>query len=72
MKDQLNSHGKFSDADTSGFPLGPRSGLTILDVDTRTKSVLHEAQSRYGEIPLSWRPAAAITPTTGTAASAVT
>ena len=42
---------KFSDVDSFGFPLGPRSGLTILDVDTKDKSVLHEAQSRYGETP---------------------
>jgi hypothetical protein len=43
---------KFSEVDTFGFPLGPRSGLTILDVDTKDKGVLHEAQSRYGESPL--------------------
>jgi Bifunctional DNA primase/polymerase, N-terminal len=43
---------KFSDVDSFGFPLGPRSGLTILDVDTKDKSVLDEAQSRYGESPL--------------------
>jgi hypothetical protein len=42
---------KFSDVDTFGFPLGPRSGLTILDVDTKDKGVLNEAQSRYGESP---------------------
>ena len=41
---------KFSEVDTFGFPLGPRSGLTILDVDTTDKSVLDEAQSRYGRI----------------------
>ena len=37
--------------DTFGFPLGPRSDITILDVDTKDKSVLDEAQSRYGESP---------------------
>jgi hypothetical protein len=42
---------KFSHSDTFGLPLGPRSGVTILDVDTKDKSVLHEAQSRYGETP---------------------
>jgi Bifunctional DNA primase/polymerase, N-terminal/Primase C terminal 1 (PriCT-1) len=42
---------KFSHVDTFGFPLGPRSGLTILDVDTKDQDVLHEAQSRYGETP---------------------
>ncbi len=42
---------KFSDVDTFGFPLGPRSGLTILDVDTKDQGVLREAQSRYGETP---------------------
>jgi hypothetical protein len=43
---------KFSEVDTFGFPLGPRSDITILDVDTKDESVLHEAQSRYGESPL--------------------
>ena len=62
---------KFSETDTFGFPLGPRSGLTILDVDTKDESVLHEAQSRYGESPYLWRREAVITPTTDTAASAV-
>ena len=38
--------------DTFGFPLGPRSGVTILDVDTKDRGVLDEAQSRYGESPL--------------------
>src|SRR5262249_17867299 len=42
---------KFSDSDTFGFALGPRSGVTILDVDTKDASVLHEAQSRWGESP---------------------
>jgi Bifunctional DNA primase/polymerase, N-terminal/Primase C terminal 1 (PriCT-1) len=42
---------KFSEVDAFGFPLGPRSGLTILDVDTKDQSLLHEAQSRYGESP---------------------
>jgi Bifunctional DNA primase/polymerase, N-terminal/Primase C terminal 1 (PriCT-1) len=42
---------KFSDGNAFGFPLGPRSGLTILDVDTKDKGILHEAQSRYGETP---------------------
>ena len=42
---------KFSGVDTFGFPLGPRSDITILDVDTKDKSVLDEAQSRYGESP---------------------
>ena len=42
---------KFSDANTFGFPLGPRSGVTILDVDSTDESVLHNAQSRYGESP---------------------
>jgi Bifunctional DNA primase/polymerase, N-terminal/Primase C terminal 1 (PriCT-1) len=43
---------KFSDVDTFGFPLGPRSGVTILDVDTKDKSILDQAQSRYGQSPL--------------------
>jgi hypothetical protein len=43
---------KFSNVDTFGFPLGPRSGVTILDVDTKDERVLHQAQSRYGLSPL--------------------
>ena len=31
---------KFSDSDTFGFALGPPSGVTILDVDTKDESVL--------------------------------
>ena len=42
---------KFSDSDSFGFALGPRSGVTISDVDTKDESVLHEAQSRWGESP---------------------
>ena len=42
---------KFSDSDTFGFALGPPSGVTILDVDTKDESVLHEAQSRWGVSP---------------------
>ena len=42
---------KFSDSDTFGFALGPCSGVTILDVDTKDESVLHEAQLRWGESP---------------------
>jgi hypothetical protein len=42
---------KFSDSDSFGFALGPRSGVTILDVDTKDESVLHEAQSRWGVSP---------------------
>ena len=52
LKALQSSHEKFSDVDTFGFPLGPRSGLTILDVDTKDQSVLDEAQSRYGESPI--------------------
>jgi len=42
---------KFSDANTFGFPLGPRSGITVLDVDSKDESVLREAQARWGESP---------------------
>jgi hypothetical protein len=40
---------KFCDSDTFGFPLGPPSGVTILDVDTKDESILHEAQDRCGQ-----------------------
>ena len=46
---------KFSKVDTFGFPLGPRSGVTVLDVDSTSASVLHEAQSRYGEVTVGCR-----------------
>ena len=52
LKGSAKLAAKFADVDTFGFPLGPRSGLTILDVDTKDKGVLHEAQSRYGEVTL--------------------
>ena len=55
LKAQRKLAQKFSDADTFGFPLGPRSGVTILDVDSKDESVLHEAQSRYGESPYGCR-----------------
>ncbi len=44
--------GRFNNCDTFGFPLGPRSGITVLDVDTKDEQVLQEAQARWGESPL--------------------
>ena len=63
---------KFSEVDTFGFPLGPRSGLTILDVDTKTKASCTRRNHATGSLLTSWRLAVGITPTTDTAASAVT
>jgi Bifunctional DNA primase/polymerase, N-terminal len=37
------------DADALGFGLGERSGLTILDVDTRDESVLDQVQEQFGQ-----------------------
>jgi hypothetical protein len=51
LKGSAKLAAKFSEIDSFGFPLGPRSGVTILDVDTKDRGVLHEAQSRHGETP---------------------
>jgi hypothetical protein len=43
---------KFADADAFGFCPGPRSGLTILDVDTNDERVLADALDRHGMTPI--------------------
>ncbi len=40
---------KFSNADAIGLPLGRRTGITILDLDAKDLSLLHDAQARYGQ-----------------------
>jgi hypothetical protein len=42
---------KFSDHDAIGFPLGPRSDVTIMDVDIKDPTLLDDAQARYGGSP---------------------
>src|ERR1700704_6538272 len=42
---------KFSDYDAIGFPLGPRSDVTIVDVDIKDLTLLDDAQARSGRSP---------------------
>jgi len=42
---------KFFDHDAIGFPLGPRSDVTIMDVDIKDPMLLDDAQARYGGSP---------------------
>ena len=42
---------KFFDHDAIGFPLGPRSDVTIMDVDIKDPSLLVDVQARYGGSP---------------------
>jgi hypothetical protein len=48
---------KFSNAEAFGFCLGPRSRLTILDVDTNDQRVLEDALIKYGKTPIIVRSA---------------
>jgi hypothetical protein len=43
---------KFGGADALGFVLGPRSKITVLDVDTQDEGVLGDALSRHGQTPI--------------------
>ena len=42
---------QFPSTNALGFPLGPRSGVTLLDLDTKDASLLDDVQSRYGPSP---------------------
>lgn len=46
---------KFPDADAFGFRCGPRSRITVVDVDSPDESVLREAMAIFGETPVIWR-----------------
>src|SRR6516164_8562273 len=48
---------KFSDADALGFMCGPRSKLTVLDVDSSSEIVLGNAIARHGITPILVRTA---------------
>jgi Bifunctional DNA primase/polymerase, N-terminal len=43
---------KFPDARTFGFYTGPRSGITVLDVDVANENILAAALDRHGSSPL--------------------
>src|SRR3984893_8247325 len=44
--------GRFSLSDAFGFALGPRTKITVLDIDTSDEHVLMEAIARHGETPI--------------------
>jgi hypothetical protein len=43
---------KYSEIDALGFVLGPRSHITVLDVDTPDERVLADALARHGSTPI--------------------
>jgi Bifunctional DNA primase/polymerase, N-terminal len=43
---------KFADAQTFGFYTGPRSGITVLDVDIANENILAAALDRHGSSPI--------------------
>ena len=42
---------RFTETNALGFQVGPRSQITVLDVDTRNEGVLADALSEHGENP---------------------
>jgi Bifunctional DNA primase/polymerase, N-terminal/Primase C terminal 1 (PriCT-1) len=46
---------KFADADAFGFQCGPRSRITLIDIDSPDERVVGEAIKLYGESPIIWR-----------------
>ena len=46
---------KFLDADAFGFVCGPRSGITIVDIDSPDEATLTEAYKLFGKSPILWR-----------------
>lgn len=43
---------KFANAAAFGFALGPRSGITVLDIDAPDERILADALDRHGRTPL--------------------
>jgi hypothetical protein len=48
---------RFADADALGFMCGPRSRITVLDIDTSNETVLADALERHGRTPVVVRTA---------------
>ena len=46
---------KFGEFDALGFQLGPRSRISVLDVDTRDERVFADALNRHGQTPIHVR-----------------
>ena len=49
---ELTRNRRFADAPALGFVPGPRTRITVLDVDTGNKQVLRDALDLHGETPL--------------------
>jgi hypothetical protein len=43
---------QFSRTDTFGYVAGPRSGITVVDVDSRDRDLLDSVRRRFGETPV--------------------
>jgi bifunctional DNA primase/polymerase-like protein/primase-like protein len=46
---------KFNEAEALGFMCGPRSGITVIDIDSHDERMVGEAQRMFGESPIIWR-----------------
>jgi len=57
LASSTNIAGRFADASGIGFVCGRRSGVTVLDVDTRDERILADAVNRHGASPLIARTA---------------
>ena len=55
---------KFPDHDALGFPLGPRSAVTIVDVDVKDPAPLDDTQARCGRSPFIVETGGGYTPIT--------
>ena len=51
LKGSENLAAKFRDHDALGFPLGPRSAVTVVDIDIKDPALLDDTQARYGHSP---------------------
>jgi hypothetical protein len=45
----------FADAESFGFPCGPPSRLTVVDMDSTDPAIINESTRLFGESPLIWR-----------------
>lgn len=46
---------KFHDVDAFGFLCGPRSRITVIDIDSPDERTVGEAQRMFGDTPVIWR-----------------
>jgi len=57
MKGSGQLAAKFLECDTLGFATGPRSKITVLDIDTADENILADAIDRHGKTPVVVRTA---------------